>query len=66
MSSSIKLPGPFVADKLMSPDAVTVPVNVGAVKVLLVSVFVPEIVSIVTPSIDTTPAETLAKVVSVA
>ena len=29
-SSSIKLPGPLVADKLISPDAVTVPVSVGA------------------------------------
>ena len=40
VSSSTILPGPFVADKLISPDAVTVPVNVGAVKVLLVSVSV--------------------------
>ena len=34
------LPGPFTADKTMSPDAVTVSVNVGAVKVLLVKVSV--------------------------
>jgi len=43
-SSSIKLPGPFVADRLISPDAVTVPVNVGAVKVkpAIVVTVVPE------------------------
>ncbi len=33
VSSSITLPGPPAADKLISPDAVTVPVNVGAVSV---------------------------------
>ena len=32
-NSSSKLPGPFAADRLISPDAVTVPVSVGAVKV---------------------------------
>lgn len=38
VNSSIKLPGPPTADRLISPDAVTVPVNVGVVSVLLVSV----------------------------
>jgi hypothetical protein len=33
VSSSTILPGPFTADRLISPDAVTVPVNVGAVRV---------------------------------
>ena len=50
----------------MSPDAVTVPVNVGAVKVLFVRVSVDEVVTMFTPSIVTTPAEDLAIVVSVA
>ena len=40
VSSSIKLPGPLVAVRLISPDAITVPVSVGAVKVLLVKVSV--------------------------
>ena len=33
VSSSTILPGPPAADRLISPDAVTVPVKVGAVKV---------------------------------
>ncbi len=36
VSSSIKLPGPLTADRLISPDAVTVPVNVGVAIVGLV------------------------------
>ena len=32
-NSSSKLPGPFAADRLISPDAITVPVSVGAVRV---------------------------------
>jgi len=41
-------------------------VSVGDVKVLLVSVSVEDVVTIFTPSIDTTPADTLASVVSLA
>jgi len=41
-------------------------VNVGDVKVLLVSVSVDEVVTMFTPSIATTPADTRLMVVSVA
>jgi hypothetical protein len=47
VSSSTILPGPFVADRLISPDAVTVPVNVGAVRVR------PAIVVTVAPELTT-------------
>mgnify|MGYP001176598868 CR=1 FL=1 len=51
VSSSTILPGPFVADRLISPDAVTVPVNVGAVRVR------PAIVVTVAPdAIDVEPS----------
>ena len=52
VSSSIKLPGPFTADKLISPDAVTVPVNVGAVRVnaAIVDIVVPDVTTVV-PSV---------------
>ena len=57
-SSSIKLPGPLVADKLMSPDAITVPVNVGAADKTLFPVPV-EVVTPVPPlatgSVPVTP-----------
>ena len=43
VSSSLMLPGPPAADRLISPDAVTVPVKVGALKVK------PEIVVTVAP-----------------
>ena len=51
VSSSITLPGPPAADKLISPDAVTVPVSVGAVNVK------PAIVVTVAPeAIDVEPS----------
>jgi hypothetical protein len=51
VSLSITLPGPPAADKLISPDAVTVPVNVGAVSVK------PAIVVTVAPeAIDVEPS----------
>jgi hypothetical protein len=48
VSSSTILPGPFVPDKLISPDAVTVPVNVGAVRVnpAIVVTVAPELITV--------------------
>jgi len=57
---SIKLPGALVADKLISPDTVTVPVNVGAADKTLFPVPV-ELVTPVPPlatgNVPVTPVE---------
>ena len=59
--AKVKVPVGIVIVPLFDIEAIT-----GAVKVLLVSVSVEEVVTISIPSIDTLPAEARARVVSVA